>query len=414
LNNILCIDADGGWGGASKSLLTLVRYLNPNAFRPVLLVGMPGPVIEEYRERGISVFIEPLSRFVYHRNKRGLILKKLIMMVLVIPRVIMTLRRIIKSEGIDLVHINSIVILPTALLCKLFFGLPIIFHVREGLLENTIGKFQKRFIYLIGDKIITITENHAREFGGEGNIDKVAIRYNPVDLREFEFGSHDRERVRTELQVDQETIIISTIGAIVSGKGQDRIIDITREIKKKYDGKIKFLIVGKIDLSKEKGRFKQLLRSFLGENPVQKFQKELDKKIVQCGFQKYITIIEHRRDVWRILSATDIVLRTSRLNDPWCRDVIESMAVGRPIVATGIYDGFLENSKNGFLIRPQRTEQETISGIVEKLLILIHDKRLRESMGKNNVIKGRILFDPKKYALSMEEIYKSVLDKKLK
>jgi glycosyltransferase involved in cell wall biosynthesis len=414
LKNILFIDSDGGWGGAPKSLLTLVRYLHPNAFRPVLLIGMPGPVIEEYNKNGISVFVEPMSRFVYHRNNRGSILKKLIMMVLMGPKVIITLRKILKLEGIDLVHINSVVILPTAFLCKMFFRLPVILHVREMLLKNVIGKIQSRLICISGDKIIVPSENEARQFAKQKENDKVLVRYNPVDVREFQFSSVERERIRRELKVDQEAIIISTIGAMVPGKGQDRIIEIARGIKKKYDGKLKFLIVGKIDVPKEKGRLKKLLRFVWGENKLQKFQKKLEEKIILYGLQDYITIMDHRRDVWRILSASDIVLRTSRLNDPWGRDIIESMVVGRPIVATGTYDGFLGDGVNGFLIPPQRTEEETIKGIAEKLLILIRDRELRESMGKNNVIKGRILFDPKKYALSMEEIYKSVLNKKLK
>jgi glycosyltransferase involved in cell wall biosynthesis len=414
LKTVLFIDADGGWGGAPKSLLTLVKHLNSNDFRPVLLIGMPGPVIDEYRKRGISLYVEPLSCFVYHRNNRGSLLKKITMMVRMGPKVIMTLRKIVKLEEIDLVHINSVVILPTALLFKMFFSLPVIFHVREMLLENIVGKIQNKLIYFSGDKIVVPSENEARQFAKGKECDKVLVRYNPVDMREFQFSSVERERIRREVKVDEGTIILSTIGAIVPGKGQDRIIEIVRDIKKQYDGKIKFLIVGKIDIPKEKGRMRKLLRFVRGENKLQKFQLELAEKIIQYGLQDDMTIMDHRRDVWRILSASDIVVRTSRLNDPWGRDIIESMAVGRPIVATGTYDRFLENGVNGFLVPPQRTEEETIKEISEKLLILIRDRELRESMGKNNVIKGRILFDPQKYALSMDEIYKSALDKKLK
>jgi glycosyltransferase involved in cell wall biosynthesis len=413
MNNILFIDVDGGWGGAPKSLLTLVKHLNSSAFRPVLLIGMSGPVIDEYRKRGISLFIEPLSCFVYSQNNRGFILKKIVLMVLMIPKTIMTLKRIIELEGVDLVHINSVVILPTAFLCKIIFRLPVIFHVREMLLKNAIGRLQGKLIYLIGDRIITISEDGARQFQDERNIEKVLIRYNPVDLLEFRYNNSDGKRIRAQLQADQNTIVISTIGLICPGKGQDRIIEIVRRIKKKYRGKIKFLIVGKIDFPIEKGYLRRLLRFFLGENPIQRFQKELEEKIISHGLQGYITVVEHRRDVWRVLSASDIVLRTSRLNDPWCRDVIESMVVGRPIVTPGIYNVFLENYKNGFLVPPQRTEEETIGKIVEKLLILIHDKDLRKSMGENNVIKGKMLFDPEKYALSMEEIYRSILHKKV-
>jgi glycosyltransferase involved in cell wall biosynthesis len=151
----------------------------------------------------------------------------------------------------------------------------------------------------------------------------------------------------------------------------------------------------------------------LGENQLRIFQNELEEKIISYGLQEYISIIEHRRDIWKIISASDIVLRTSRLNDPWGRDIIESMVMGRPIVATGIYDGFVEEGKNGFLIPPQRTERETIGKIVEKLSVLMRDKELRESMGKSNVMKGKALFDPSKYSLSMEKIYRDVLHKKL-
>jgi glycosyltransferase involved in cell wall biosynthesis len=412
LRNILFIDADGGWGGAPKSLLTLVKHLDSHVFRPVLLIGMPGPVVDEYRKRGISLFIGPVSCFVYSLNSRGYIIKKIMLMALTAPKAIMILRRIVKSERISLVHINSIIILPTAFLCKVFFGLPIIFHVREMFLGNSIGKMQRRLIYLIGDKIITPSENEAGQFRGERNTDKILIRYNPVDLQDFQFSSRDRERIRAELHVDDETIIIATFGTIIPGKGQDRIIDIVREMRKEYHGKIKFLIVGKIEVPGEKGRLRRLVRFLLGENQLRKFQQELEEKIISYGLQGYISIIKHRKDIWRILSATDIVLRTSRLNDPWGRDIIESMVMGRPIVATGIYDGFVEDRKNGFLIPPQRTERETIGRIVEKLSVLMRDKELRESMGKNNVMKGRALFDPRKYALSMEKMYRDVLHEK--
>ena len=414
MKNILFIDADGGWGGAPKSLLTLVKHLDSNVFRPVLLIGMPGPVIDEYRKRRVALFIGPISCFVYSLNNRGDIIKKIMLMVLTAPKAIMTLRRIIKSEGISLVHINSIIILPTAFFCKVLFGLPIIYHVREMVLGNPIGKIQRRLIYLIGDKVITPSENEAGQFQGERDTDKILIRYNPVDLQEFQFSSRERERIRAELHVDEGTIVISTFGAIIPGKGQDRIIDIVREMRKKYDGKMKFLIVGKIEVPEEKGHLRRLIRFFLGENQLRKFQHELEEKIISYGLQGYISIIEHRKDIWRILSASDIVLRTSRLNDPWGRDIIESMVMGRPIVATGMYSGFLEHGENGFLIAPQKSERETIGEIVEKLSVLMRNRELRESMGKNNVTKGRALFDPTKYALSMEEIYRDVLHKNRK
>jgi hypothetical protein len=59
---------------------------------------MHGPVIEEYQKRTISLFVEPVSYFVYSENNRGSFFRKIVLMVVMIPKTIMTLK-IIKSEG---------------------------------------------------------------------------------------------------------------------------------------------------------------------------------------------------------------------------------------------------------------------------------------------------------------------------
>ena len=47
---------------------------------------------------------------------------------------------------------------------------------------------------------------------------------------------------------------------------------------------------------------------------------------------------------------SDFIVRPSRDNDPWGRDVIETMAHGKVIVATGFFDGFVKNDVNGFIV----------------------------------------------------------------
>ena len=50
------------------------------------------------------------------------------------------------------------------------------------------------------------------------------------------------------------------------------------------------------------------------------------------------------------IAASDFIVRPSRDNDPWGRDVIETMSHGKVIIATGYFDGFVKNDVNGFIV----------------------------------------------------------------
>jgi len=51
----------------------------------------------------------------------------------------------------------------------------------------------------------------------------------------------------------------------------------------------------------------------------------------------------------RVLVACDAVARPSRDNNPWGRETIEALAAGKPVVATGTYDRFVEDGVTGLL-----------------------------------------------------------------
>lgn len=408
MKNILFIDVEGGRGGASNSLFTFIKQLNREIFNSFLLICKEGPIIEEYRKLGIEVVKSPLSLFNYQAISKDnflILFLRFISMVLRIPGTLICLKRIIDEKKIEIIHINSIVILPTAVFCTLMFKLPIIYTIREILANDILGRVQRKLLLWTSDKIIAISENEARQFNEGAKDNKIIVRYNPVDIQSFQYCDDDRTAIRRQLHISDSTVVISTIGAIVALKGQDRIIDIVEGIKGKHKKKVKFLIVGKIPFIKKKGFLERFMRISLSERKIDEFQKRIENMIVSSDLQEYVSIIKHTKDISKILSASDIILRTSRLNDPWGRDIIEAMVNGRSIIATGIYNRLIEDNKNGFLIPPQKHEDETIEKIVEKILLLVNDPNLMEFMGKNNAEKGRLLFDSREYARFMEGLY---------
>ena len=62
------------------------------------------------------------------------------------------------------------------------------------------------------------------------------------------------------------------------------------------------------------------------------------------------------------MKLTDFLVRPSMSNDPWGRDVIEGMSLGRVVVATGNFNGFIKNGENGFLIGDWDTQ--TVGSVI--------------------------------------------------
>ena len=66
------------------------------------------------------------------------------------------------------------------------------------------------------------------------------------------------------------------------------------------------------------------------------------------GLRRFFLFLDYVSDVEPVLEGCDILIRPSRGNDPWGRDVIEAMAHGKPVIATGSYDRFVEDGINGY------------------------------------------------------------------
>ena len=95
----------------------------------------------------------------------------------------------------------------------------------------------------------------------------------------------------------------------------------------------------------------------------------------------------------------NIVVRPSSQNDPWGRDVIETMALGRVVVATGGHSDFIDNYEDGFLIG--NWDEIKVATIIEHL-INTPNEYLR--VCKNAHVKASSLFDPNKSATNFSKL----------
>lgn len=143
-------------------------------------------------------------------------------------------------------------------------------------------------------------------------------------------------------------------------KGVFVLVDATLKLKEQYKDKVEFLLCGGLD-----------------DNP--KAIKEEELKAVCDG--EYIQWLGYRTDVLELLKSCHIVAFPSYYKEGLPKSLIESTAVGRPIVTTNsigcketVIDGY-----NGYLIPIKDSDT-----LAERLKILFEDEGLRQNMGRNS------------------------------
>ena len=85
-------------------------------------------------------------------------------------------------------------------------------------------------------------------------------------------------------------------------------------------------------------------------------------------------------DPEEVLQSAFALVRPSRENDPWGRDVIEATTFGVPVLATGSFGGVVEHGVTGFLFDPFDAR-----AMAEKLAELLH---LEETWGAISLTAG--------------------------
>ena len=137
------------------------------------------------------------------------------------------------------------------------------------------------------------------------------------------------------------------------------------------------------------------------------YRQEVLKYIKDNNIGEHVMMVPYSYEVFNILEAIDIIVRPSLAGDPWGRDIIESMACSKPIVATGTSDFFIKDGLSGYLIPSGHPEK-----IAEKVIDLINDSSLRNDLGKQGYLKVRAMCDISEYGVKIAQIYKSLLNNK--
>lgn len=155
----------GAFGGASRSLLEVVRALPPDEVKPLFLLP-EGSAATQFRDisdevievRGMSQFDN--TRYSYYRGFRWLVLLRELAY---LPATVCGLLQARKRWGeVDLIHVNEFTGIVPWLLARKLFSVPVVVHVRSLARQDATSlrtRWVNRLFRKYADAVIAIDEN---------------------------------------------------------------------------------------------------------------------------------------------------------------------------------------------------------------------------------------------------------------
>jgi glycosyltransferase involved in cell wall biosynthesis len=368
--------------GASRSLTRLVSGLDRRSFEPCIVLPARGPLESLLAKLNARVFFDrTLAIADRYTNRVKLLCYRF-------PMSVWRLYRLIRNEGIRLVHTNTAVMFSPGLAAKLA-GVPHVWHVRESFDEfGRLWTIYSAYMRAMSDKILCVSNAVADQFVDRN---KVAVLHNGVSPDEFAVDQGSlRNEFRRRFSIDQTEFVVACIGRIKwKRKGQEYLIKAAAMLRDAARP-VKVVVVGQ---------------------PWPGNEDHLDRLnalVAELALQDRVVFTGELPDSRPAYAAADVLVLPSAQPEPFAGVVLEAMAMGKPVIATAI-GGSLDqvvDGRTGFLIPPADP-----AALAEKIRVLMQDAGLRQAMGAAATERIRTQFAVQNLLANLERIYSQLLER---
>lgn len=361
---VLCLDIEGGFGGSSRSLFYLIRHLNPKFNRVEVWCRSDGPIVARYREIGVPVKVVPdmpkvsslprLSRtawahlkftadFIHSRAWRNSLVQEI-------------------NSRFDVVHFNHEALYILSSWLRRRTSAAFVMHSRTQLWNTWVARMQARRLVKDNDVNVFITERE-RE-----NVQRLAAWSGGVVIHNVVEVSKVKPQPYESI-LDDARFRIGCLANYSWLRGIDRLVDVALTLKEIGHEDILFVIAGSMAL-------KGTLPGRLGKIGAR--GGSLVDYAGACGVDDMFLFLGHVDSPERVLSACHALIKPSREDNPWGRDILEAMSFGLPVFACGTYQKFVKPRVTGYLY-PHDDSFEPRE-VAEDILALRSDPEVRNRM----------------------------------
>jgi glycosyltransferase involved in cell wall biosynthesis len=290
------------------------------------------------------------------------------------------LRKIIKSERPDLVHVHSRRGAdPLGAIAARLRGVPVVVSRR---VDNAEQPWVARLKYRLYKKVITVAGGIRDVLLAEGvSADRLRLVHSGVDRRRFK-PDPDRDWMAVNLGVEKNTIIIAMVAQYIHRKGHRIMLDALPSVLEKYP-----------DL--------QVLCCGSGPN-----EEALAALIERRGLADKVRLLGFRDDLEKILPCCSMALHPA-LTEGICGAALQAQSCGVPVIASrvgGLPEAVAEDV-SGLLVDPGDVQQ-----LSQAMLRLLDDDALRQRLGDAGpeYVAGR--FSISAMVQGNLEVYREVLN----
>jgi glycosyltransferase involved in cell wall biosynthesis len=363
---ILHLNTEAGWRGGEAQTLRLADGLRARGHR-CLIVGVPeGDLMRRAAAAGLEVAPMPM------RGELDIAAAR-------------RLARLVREEGVDLVHYHTAHAVTLGTLATLFLsrrpGTVAARRLSFPLRSRFLGRFKYSFRV---DRVIAVSEAIRRLLVRQGlDPGRVVAVHSGIDPERFTRGDgrRFRESLRPALGADAEkAFLVGTAGHLAAHKGIDVFLEAAAGAGAEVPS-ARFLVIGRGEgearLRREAGR--------LG----------LGERVVFGGF---------RDDMPDVFAGLDLFVLASTSGEGSPAVLKEAMAAGTPVVATAL-DGIeeiLEDARHGLLVPPGNAP-----ALARAMIILAGDADLRSRYAA--AAGKRVLeFTANRMIERTEDVYRSI------
>jgi L-malate glycosyltransferase len=308
------------WAGAEAQLGTVASYLaaRPDIDVTAVLLN-EGRLASELRAMGIEVAVVDEQRYSS-------------------AAIVAFLVRFLRAHDIHILHTHRYKDTVLGTLAAKLAGVPRIVRTVHGLPEPLSGWERIRFrtysavekvaLRSFADRVIAVSEDLARTLEAQGHRRSAVVPiHNGVDVSKIRSTS-DRWEVRRQLGIPAGAIVFGTLGRLSAVKDHRTLLRAAQRVIRRQPN-ARFLIVG--------------------DGPL---RDDLFISASELGVSRACVFAGTRDDVYDVLGAMDVFVLSS-LHEGIPMALLEAMALGKPVVATGVggVPEIVTHRENGLLVR---------------------------------------------------------------
>ncbi len=278
-----------------------------------------------------------------------------------------TLADYCRKNNIDVIHTQYPRENYIALLSRRYYsGTRVVYTCHLTLKTSFLWKITNKLMTKHNHKIISVCNNGKELLIGNGvPEDKIDVVFNGI--RPSKEVKKNLTK-RSELGIDEDTFVITTLSRYHMAKGLDFFTDSVYKLKKLTDKKFVVLFLGDGELF-----------------------GEIKERIEKLGLQNQIRQMGFRNDASEILSASDLYVNSAKCYEALSFAILEALDQALPVVATNVGgNGDIINAETNCGILVEYGDTDAMARAIYEMM---HNRERYEEFSENARIAVKEKFD---------------------